>query len=66
MSRFAKVIKNENAALKAVLFVGGKFNKSAIMKESWARAARLASFLGGKASEFLAQAMKETWAIAKA
>ena len=66
MSRFAKVVKNENAALKATLVIDGKFNKSAIMKAAWERAARLASFLGGKASEFLAQAMKEIWAIAKA
>ena len=66
MSRFAKVMKNENAALKLTLVVGGKFNKSEIMKESWARAARIAAMIGGNAKEHLAQAMKEVWAIAKA
>ena len=47
MSRFAKVIKNENAALKATLVIDGKFNKSAIMKAAWERAARIAKMIGG-------------------
>jgi len=66
MSRFTKVIAKEHASIKATLVTDGKFNKSAIMKESWARAARLAKACGGKASEWISVAMKETWAIAKA
>ena len=66
MSRFAKVVKNENAALKATLVIDGKFNKSAIMKAAWERAARIAKMIGGSARENLVQAMKEVWAIAKA
>ena len=66
MSRFAKVIKNENTAMKATLVIDGKFNKSEIMKAAWERAARIAKMIGGSARENLAQAMKEVWAIAKA
>ena len=64
---FKKVIANENAAIKATLVINGKFNKSAIMREAWARARRMAAnFAGCQACEYFARALKETWAIAKA
>ncbi|UAN18598.1 MULTISPECIES: hypothetical protein [Enterobacter] len=64
---FKKALVNENAALKAILVVNGKFNKGAIMREAWARARRIASNIpGAQACEFFAQALKTTWSIAKA
>ena len=64
---FKKVIANENAAIKATLVINGKFNESAIMREAWARARRMATNVAGaQACEFFAQALKATWEIAKA
>ena len=63
--RFAKQIKRENEATRLLLVINGKFDRKEIMKSAWERARRLAAFIGGKASEFIGQALKETWAIAK-
>lgn len=64
---FKKAIAKENAAIKAILVVNGKFDKGAIMHEAWARARRMASCIAGaQACEFFALALKHTWEIAKA
>jgi len=60
------MIKNGNELLKSLFFYDGKFNRSAIMKEAWARARRMASNISGsKASEFISLTLKQCWAIAK-
>lgn len=64
---FKKALAKETTSLKAVLVVSGKFNKGAIMREAWSMARRMAANLAGsQACEFFAQALKATWAIAKA
>lgn len=61
-----KAPKNEYAALKAIMFVNGKFNKGAIMREAWARARRMAAnIFGATAAEFFSLSLKHAWAIAK-
>lgn len=66
INRFARQKKAGNALLKELFFSNGKFNRSAIMKEAWARARRIASNIpNSKASEFISESLKYCWSIAR-